>query len=99
MATSAIRVVARITAKPDKVEALKSVLLDLLAPTRSEDGCVSYQLCQNRSNPGDFVFVEAWTSDAAIDRHMTTSHVQHALARAQSLLAGAPDIRSYSIIG
>ena len=99
MATNAIRVVARITAKPDTVEALKSVLLDLVAPTRTEDGCVSYQLCQNRSDPCDFVFVEAWTSDAAIDSHMTTSHVQRALGQAQSLLATAPDIRSYSILG
>jgi quinol monooxygenase YgiN len=95
----AIQVVARITAKADKVEALKSVLLALVAPTRAEPGCVSYQLCQNRSDPTDFVFVEAWASEAAIDGHMKTAHVGDALAQAQSLLASPPDIRSYTLLG
>ena len=33
------------------------------------------------------------------DNHMTTSHVQDALAKIESMLAQEPDIRRYVIIG
>ena len=98
MKSESVRVVATITAQPDKADELKAVLLSLIAPTRAEDGCLSYQLFQNNADADDFVFVEEWASDAAIDAHMTTPHLQDALSRVQSLLAKAPDIRRYSII-
>ena len=99
MASEAVKVVAKITAKRDKVEDLKSILLGVVGPTRTEKGCVSYQLLQNKTDESDFVFVEEWTSDAAIDNHMTTAHVQDALTRIESMLAQEPDIRRYVIIG
>ena len=98
MPSDSLRVVATITAQPDKADELKSILLGLMAPTRAEAGCLSYQLLQNNSDPSDFVFVEEWTSDAAIDEHMTTAHLQDAITQAQSLLAKAPDIRRYSVV-
>ena len=99
MAAEAVKVVAKITAKRDKVEDLKSILLGVVGPTRTEKGCVSYQLLQNKTDESDFVFVEEWTSDAAIDNHMTTAHVQDALTKIESMLAQEPDIRRYMIIG
>ena len=99
MAAEAVKVVAKITAKRDKVEDLKSILLGVVGPTRTEKGCVSYQLLQNKTDESDFVFVEEWTSDAAIDNHMTTAHVQDALTKIESMLAQEPDIRRYVIIG
>ena len=99
MAGKTVRVVARIVAKADKVEELKSVLLALVGPTRKETGCISYQLLQNKSDPGDFSFDEEWASDSAIDAHFTTPHVHEALSRAASLLASDPDIRRYISIG
>jgi len=99
MAGESIRVVARIAAKPDKVEELKSVLLGLVAPTRGEKGCVSYQVCQSRIDAGDFACAEEWSDSSAIDAHMATPHMRDVFVKAQSLLASAPDIRSYSIIG
>ena len=98
MTTETVRVVARITAQPGKVEELKSILLDVVGPTRQDLGCISYQLLQNREDPGDFTFVEEWESDTAIDAHLVTAHVQDALSKAQPLLSVAPDIRRYVII-
>jgi quinol monooxygenase YgiN len=93
-----LRVVATITAQPGKANELKTILLGLIAPTRAEAGCLSYQLLQNNSDPTDFVFVEEWTSDGALDEHMTTAHIQDAISRGQSLFAKAPDIRRYSVL-
>jgi len=98
MANKTVRVVARITARPEKAGELKALLSGLIDPTRREKGCISSQLLQNRADPADFTFIEEWENDAAIDAHFDTPHVKEALAKAPSLLAREPDIRRYSLI-
>ena len=98
MSNETMRVIARITSQSDKIEELKSILLNLIEPTRSEKGCVSYQLLQDKTDAAEFVFIEEWASASAEAAHMTTSHVQEALSKAQPLLAKAPDICRYVII-
>lgn len=44
-----------------------------------------------------FTFVEEWASDAAIEAHLSTPHVQSAFSKVHSLLANDPDIRRYVI--
>ena len=98
MLDESVRVIARVTSQPDKIEELKSILLNLIEPTRSEKGCVSYQLLQDKTAAVEFVFIEEWASASAEAAHMSTSHVQEALSKAQPLLAKAPDISRYVII-
>ena len=88
MANKTVKVLARITARPDKIEELRSLLLDLVKETRREKGCISYQLLHGKADPGDFV----------IDTHFATAHVQDAFSKAASLLAKEPDIRRYDVI-
>lgn len=99
MSNATVKVVARITAQPDKVEELQALLHGLLDPTRKEPGCIRYQLLQNKADPTDFTFVEEWADDAALDAHLLTPHVQNALVQAQFLVATAPDIRRYLMLG
>lgn len=96
--SQSLRVVARITAKPDKVNEVKAILLGLVAPTRAEEGCVVYELLQNRTEPTDFTFVEEWASDAAFERHHTTAHIRSAFPTLERLIAHPPDIRTYSVV-
>ncbi|MBL8251492.1 MAG: antibiotic biosynthesis monooxygenase [Candidatus Competibacter sp.] len=99
MTRPTIHIVARITAKPDAVAALRAVLEALLAPTRQEAGCRRYVLLQNQREPTDFTFVEEWADADAIDQHMRSAHLQKALAQAAGLLATQPDIQRYELIG
>ena len=99
MSTETVRVIARVTSLPDKVEELKTLLLNLVEPTRREKGCLSYQLLQDKTDAAEFVFIEEWAGDLAENAHMMTSHVQDTLSKAQSLVAKAPDISRYVIIG
>ena len=90
-----MKVILRLSARPDKVEELKGILTGLVAPTRKEAGCLSYEIFQNCADPCDFTFVEEWASDAALDAHWKAPHVQDALARGVPLLAAQPDERRY----
>ena len=93
--TSSVRVVARLIAKPDKIEPLKAALLSLIEPTRKEAGCKSYELLVNSADPTDFTFVEEWESAAALDAHMKAPHVGAALSGAADWFGAPPDIRRY----
>lgn len=98
MSENNLRVVARIKAKQDKIEEVKKLLSGLIEPTRGEEGCVSYELLQNRQDPTDFTFVEEWASDNAFNGHFETEHIKNALPRLPELAAEEPDIRAYSVV-
>lgn len=98
MGSNTVRIIAKITAKPEKVAEVRALLLGLVDETRKEKGCISYELLQNISDRGDLTFVEEWASDSAFDAHLETPHVQAALSKAESLLAGDPDIRRYTAL-
>lgn len=93
-----LRVVARIIARPDRVDDVRSLLSELIEPTRKEPGCIVYELLQNKSDPTDFTFVEEWESDDALDYHAVSEHIKNATSRLAGLISAAPDIRKYSLV-
>ena len=93
-----MKVILRLTARPDTVEALKPVLLELAAQSRQEKDCISYHVLQNQADACDFTLVEEWTSEAALDDHLKTHHVASAFAQGGPLLAAPPDARRYRTI-
>lgn len=98
MDNQSIRVVANITARPEKVEELLAVLHALIGATRKEKGCVSYELLRHKKNSCDFAFVEEWENEAALDAHFATPHMHEALGKLKSLLAADPDIGRYVVV-
>lgn len=98
MADHKVRVVARIVARPGKVEELRAVLQGLVEPTRKEPGCITYELLQNKNDATDFTFVEEWCSEADLDAHLQSPHLQHARVRMPELAAADPDIRRYTVV-
>ncbi len=93
-----IHVLARYVAKPGQEEALKTVLTNLIAPTRRELGCYQYDLLVDMSDPAQLCFVERWDDPAALDQHLETRHVRAALEQIESLVEAPPDIRRYALV-
>lgn len=83
---SKITVMAKVVAKQDAIEAVKTELLKLVAPTRQEKGCKEYKLHQDNDNPTVFVFYETWDSLACLERHMTTDHFKKYVIAVGSLI-------------
>lgn len=98
MPENSIRVVAHVTAKPDKINETREILTSLVHATRTEDGCVTYELLQNTEDPTDFTFVEEWVNGDALDAHFQTDHFVAAQKSVADLLAAPPDIRRYVLI-
>lgn len=57
-------------------EDLKRHLLSLEAPTLAEVGCIMYDLYQSTTKKNEFVRLEAWTDEAALEAHKQTPHLK-----------------------
>jgi quinol monooxygenase YgiN len=69
-----IIVTATITAKPGKRDELISKSQDLIESTRSEPGCISYNLYARTENDDALVMIEQWENKEVLDTHMQTDH-------------------------
>jgi quinol monooxygenase YgiN len=85
---SELHVVATLPAKPESADAMREVLTTLVAATRQEEGCLSYDLYESAATPGTFVTVERWTGQDALNEHMATPHIAAAIAAADGHLDG-----------
>jgi quinol monooxygenase YgiN len=94
-----LRVIAHLTAKPDKIEETKALCKSLIAPTRAEAGCIKYDLLQSNDDPAKFTYDEEWQSDVALNAHLKSPHIAAAFAKIPELLEGAPDIGKYTQVG
>lgn len=74
---SKLTVVAKIIAKKDSVETVKSELLKLVPLTRKEAGCIEYNLHQDNEDPAVFVFYETWDTPASLENHMNSDHFKN----------------------
>jgi quinol monooxygenase YgiN len=93
-----LTIIARFRAKAGQESRLRQELQRLLAPTRAEAGCINYDLHQSQSDPALFVFYEKWASQAAVDAHFQTPHLQAVLKLVPGLVDAPPDITKWTIV-
>ncbi len=91
-AATPLTVVALMRAHAGKENELRQLLATLVAPTRTESGCLNYDLHQSTEDPTRFLFHENWTSKAHLDRHLASPHVTAVLSKLDGLVAEPPQI-------
>ena len=72
---SKLTIIATVVCKEEKIEFVKSEMIKLIDKTRSEEGCINYDLHQDNSNPAHFVFHENWESEALLQKHLASLHI------------------------
>jgi len=70
-----LTVVAKIIAKNEHIDEVGMNLKKLLSPTRSEDGCINYDLHRSIENSAVFIFHENWKSKSHLDAHLQSQHL------------------------
>lgn len=71
---SNLTIVAKVVAKKECIEVVKTELLKLVEPTRRESGCIEYRLHQDNDNPAVFIFYENWESGTCLEQHINADH-------------------------
>ncbi len=98
MNTKTVTDVATFHARPGKEAELRAALIGLVATTRQEAGCVNYDLHVSAEDPTKFLFHENWTSEALLEAHLASPHVQALLPRVNELCTDLPEIKIWDRI-
>ena len=85
-------VIADVTAKPEGAATIRAALIQAAASARTEPGCLSYVLYEDREHPGHFLTYETWTDGAALDAHLDSPGMRAGIAALTPLLERPPVI-------
>lgn len=90
---------ARFHAPPGNEDAVAEALLDVLAPTREEPGCLSIHAFRSIRDSQLFYVHSHWTDEAAFDLHAKLPHTVRFLERVQPLIDHPLDVNRTEQIG
>jgi quinol monooxygenase YgiN len=92
-----IVVVGRVSTDADKRDELLRVGQTVARASREEAGCINYRIYEDTENANEFVFVEEWESDEALQAHFRTVHTAEFMAAIQATLTAPPDVKFHTI--
>ncbi|MFO8084969.1 MAG: putative quinol monooxygenase [Desulfobacterales bacterium] len=98
MASSQVTVLAMFKAKSGLEERVREELLKLVAPTRSESGCINYDLHQCSDDKTKFMLHENWVSKRDLDIHLEMPYLNHFKSIAGEILAEPLQITIWKMI-
>jgi quinol monooxygenase YgiN len=91
-------VVALLKCKAGQEARVKAALTALVEPTRTEAGCISYELFQSNVDASTFITIEKWRSQADLDLHMTTAHMKQLQASVGDAMEAPPAVHPLTVI-
>jgi quinol monooxygenase YgiN len=92
-----IVVVGRVRTDADRREELIRVGQAVAAASRTEPGCITYRIYEDIEVPNDFVFVEEWEDDEALQRHFATPHIAQFMGAIPEAIVAPPDVKFHTI--
>ena len=92
MTNKRVTVFARMKAKDGIAENVRQELMSLVPQTRSEEGCINYDLHQSVDEKTLFMFYENWRSKEDLDKHLEMPYLKSFLEKADKILAEPVDV-------
>jgi quinol monooxygenase YgiN len=83
---------ARFHARPGNEEPVAEAILDNLAPTRGEPGCLNIHAFRSTRDPQLFYIHSRWKDEAAFENHAGLPHTLRFLERVQLLIDHPLDV-------
>ena len=68
--------VVKFNVKKEKIDIVKEALINILEPTRNEEGCLLYELHQDINDPSIFMFYEVWQTVDHWKAHDQQPHIE-----------------------
>ena len=90
MSDQPVVLVVTMEAKPEAADAMRAVLHETAMKSQAEDGCLIYQLLEDRKAPGKFLLMEKWRDSAAFKSHQGSAHLREAFVQLDKLQAAPP---------
>jgi quinol monooxygenase YgiN len=87
----------KVQCQPEKTEQVKAALEAVIAPSRSLDGVVSFDVARDLADPNSFIATEVFEDRAALDRQEAQAEVANALAVLGESLAAEPEATIFHV--
>ncbi len=89
---------AKLKVKSEKVEQLKQAALAIVADSRTEPGCISYNVHQSIEDETVFIWRECWKSKADLDEHFEKDYVKNFFGIVNEIVAEPSQITLTELI-
>lgn len=96
---TAVYVVTDFWPLPDKTQEVKKILYDIVPEAKKERSCLKYELCENLNETAQLTFLQAWSTEQALEQHLKSEIIDRATGELRDLLAKPTEIRRYKNIG
>jgi quinol monooxygenase YgiN len=92
-----IVVVGRVSTDDAKRAELIEVAHKVASASRAEAGCISYRIYEDTERANEFVFVEEWQSEEALQEHFRTGHIAEFMGAVLATVVAPPDVQFHEI--
>jgi len=94
---SEITLIVRVKAKRGREHALERELRISVPPTHKEEGCLRFALHRSMKEAGEFLLIERWTSQSALDEHLRKPYLITLLEKLKDL-AQSSEASAYEML-
>jgi quinol monooxygenase YgiN len=94
---STLAIIARVQLTEDSAPKYIEGAKKLIEPTLKEPGCEVYGMAVDIQDPTVVWISEQWTSQAHLDAHLKTPHIQEFIAYSSTLDVVSMDARQYAV--
>lgn len=88
-----ITVIAEFKVKPECTDKFIRLTAECTRNTKKEAGNLSYKVFSGREDASQFIFIEEWANDVAIEKHNSMAHFTKFINDIKPLLLSEPDIK------
>ena len=93
-----IAVYANFNVSDNNISELLDLANNLISETRKEDGNISYELIRGIKSKNLFAFLEKWSDQESLDRHMNTSHFKALAPQIGKLANGEMQLNVHEVL-
>jgi quinol monooxygenase YgiN len=92
-------IIAKAYVKPENIEEFISSAQGIIASSNREPGCLGYQLYQDPVQKTNFIFVESYKDQAAIDAHFAAPYFKEFGSKIAGMISSPTEIRIIDVSG
>lgn len=94
-----IVMIAENQAAPGRGAEVRALFEGVVERTRSEDGCLRYELFQDREDDDRIILLEEWRDEEALNAHLGAEHIKDLFQKIMQLLTDEGRMTHLSRIG
>lgn len=83
-----IHIICRLHCEAQNRSRVHELLLEYVEPARQENGCLYYDIFQERDDPNAFYILDGWRDQAAVDSHVKHPNVLRVNSLIEPLVIG-----------